>query len=66
MTLICGIIAGIIGFAYLGYGKREANFHFLIAGMLLMFYPYFVTNGTVAIILGIVFAIVPFITNAYM
>ena len=40
-SLVIGIFAGAIGMAYLIYGKRQAKFVPMIAGVLLCVYPYF-------------------------
>ncbi len=39
--LIAGFIFGIVGLYLFRQGKKRANFHMLIIGILLMIYPYF-------------------------
>ena len=40
-SFIIGIFAGAIGMGYFIYGKRQAKFAPMIAGVLLCIYPYF-------------------------
>jgi hypothetical protein len=57
------ILFGAIGSAYLIYAKRQYSAIFLIAGFVLIIYPYFVSNAIVCALIGIVFAAVPFIAQ---
>jgi len=43
-NIIASLIFGSIGFAAFIYGKKQANFKALVIGMILMVYPYFITN----------------------
>lgn len=56
-----GIFIGIIGMAFFIYGKKRADGLFLISGLALMIYPYFVGSLTWSIIIGIIICIVTFI-----
>lgn len=43
-SLVGGILFGSIGFIALIYGKKELNFRIIIIGILLMVYPYAISN----------------------
>lgn len=65
---VYGIVAiiffSIIGFGYFLYGKKSTNYVFLICGIILMIFPYFVSNITYVIIIGIVISLIPLIIKA--
>lgn len=62
-SLILASIFGLFGLAYFVYGKRETEIWFLIAGALLMLYPFFI-SGTLAIaVVGLVLTAAPFLAR---
>ena len=65
---VYGIVAiiffSIIGFGYFLYGKKSANYVFLICGIILMVFPYFISNTVYLIITGIVVSVIPLIIKA--
>ena len=62
---IYGIVAiicfSIVGFAYFLYGKKSTNYLFVICGIILMVFPYLITNPVYVIITGIVIGVIPLI-----
>ncbi len=66
LELIFDLLIGTIGFAYLIYGKKDTNFNFIIFGIILMSYSFFIQNIFFSIILGIIFTISPFVTDKYL
>ena len=58
--LLWGIIFGSIGMGYFIYGKKQKVAMPMICGVLLMVYPYFVTNTLVLILVGIALTAVPY------
>ena len=62
---VYGIVAiicfSIVGFGYFVYGKKSANYIFLICGIILMVLPYFVSNPIYLIIIGAVVSLIPLI-----
>ena len=60
-SIFLGFITGLIGLAYFIYGKKISSFTFIIAGVLLMFYTYFISNMIVLILVGIVLFAMPFV-----
>ncbi len=63
MGLVLDILFGAIGGAYLVYAKRQYSVAFLVAGFVLIVYPYFVSNAIVCALIGIVCAAAPFIAQ---
>jgi hypothetical protein len=63
VAVFLDILFGAIGSAYLIYAKRQYSAIFLVAGFVLIIYPYFVSNAIVCALIGIVFAAVPFIAQ---
>lgn len=59
-SLIIGIFTGAIGVGYFMYGKRQARFAPLIAGMLLCVYPYFVSGVVWLVVVGVALMAAPF------
>jgi hypothetical protein len=45
MGFFASLFYGLIGSAYLVYGKRQGETWFIFAGFMLLFFPYFITNG---------------------
>ena len=54
---------GILGMAYFIYGKKAVRYLFLICGIVLMVYPYFVTRTLYMVIIGVVVSAVPFVVK---
>jgi hypothetical protein len=59
--VVLDIIFGAIGTAYLIYGKRQYDVPFLVAGFVLLIYPYFVSNAVVCGLIGVAVSASPFI-----
>ena len=62
-SLVIGIFTGAIGVGYFMYGKRQARFVPLIAGMLLCIYPYFVESVTWLVLVGVALMAAPFLID---
>jgi multisubunit Na+/H+ antiporter MnhC subunit len=58
--LAIGILTGAIGVAYFIYGKRQARFVPLLAGLALCVYPYFVDSVPWSLVIGAALAAAPF------
>ena len=61
MWIICGLITGLFGMAYFIYGKKQSKPVPLIAGIALMFYPYFVDSLILTILIGVALLVLPFV-----
>jgi predicted membrane protein len=59
-SLLWGLLFGSIGLGFFIYGKRQRNAVPLICGLLLMIFPYFVSNTTLLVALGVVLMAVPY------
>jgi hypothetical protein len=62
-SLVIGIITGAIGTGYFIYGKRQARFAPLLAGIALCVYPYFVDSLFWACVIGLALAATPFLVD---
>ncbi|HEX9061176.1 MAG TPA: hypothetical protein VF941_13430 [Clostridia bacterium] len=64
-SIMFGIIFGAIGMAYFGYGRKNANLNFLISGIILIVYPYFMGSAAAALvfIVGVILCFCPFIIS---
>ncbi len=65
MDLFVILLGSSIGLGYFIYGKKIADFHFLIAGIALMIYPYFFA-GTLLIVIGIILLASPFVLKRFL
>ena len=53
-AIVCAMFFGLIGMALIGRAKRNANIPQFICAILLMGYPYAVSNDIVLVIIGTV------------
>jgi len=60
-TLVFSILFGSIGVGYFVYGKKQQAALPLIAGIALCFFPYFVSNVYMMVLVGIVLTILPWV-----
>jgi len=58
--LMSSMIFGSIGMGYFIYGKKDNKYIAMLSGIILMIYPYFVTNIYYSLLIGIIFMIIPF------
>ena len=59
--LFIGLITGVIGMAYFVYGKKQSKPVPLVAGLVLMVYPYFIDSLLWAVAIGVLLIVIPFI-----
>ncbi len=59
------LIISSIGFGYFIYGKKSVEFSFMIAGAIMMIFPYFVREDLLSILLGIVLCAAPIVLKKY-
>ena len=62
-TLLIGIIASILGVAYIAYGKRQTKFVPLISGVALCAYSYFIDSWVWLCVVGVLLAAAPFVID---
>lgn len=58
--ILWGIVFGSAGFALFVYGKKQKAFIPLICGIVLMVFPYFVSNTYLLVGIGIFLSALPF------
>lgn len=61
MNLALDIFFSAVGSAYLLYGKKQYDVPFLVAGFVLLIYPYFVSSAAVVALIGVGVAASPFV-----
>ena len=58
-----GVLAGAIGMGYFIYGKRQAKYVPMVAGVLLCVYPYFTENIWALVVIGVALLAAPFLID---
>jgi hypothetical protein len=53
-SLLLSLLFSSVGFVLFAYGKKQSRFPHMIAGVLLMIYPYFVSNLIAMSAVGVV------------
>ncbi|MGA7179222.1 MAG: hypothetical protein WBX11_06510 [Thiobacillaceae bacterium] len=61
VQLFWGLIFGSIGLGFFVYGKKQRAAIPLLCGIVLMIYPYFVSNTILMLMIGAVLCAVPFL-----
>ena len=59
MTLFLGLLFGAVGTVYLALAKKEHDVTYLLCGVVLIVYPYFIENVVLTIVIGIAVAMIP-------
>lgn len=54
------VVFSSIGLGFFIYGKRQKHFPVLIIGIILMFYPMFITNTYILVMIGLALVMVPY------
>ena len=62
-SLAIGLLTGAIGMGYFVYGKRQAKFVPLLAGLALCIYPYFVQGVVWLVLIGLGLMAAPFLID---
>jgi len=58
--LFWGIFFSSIGLGYFIYGKKQSMIMPLICGLVLMVFPYFISNTLLLVAVGVVLAALPY------
>jgi len=58
-TLMVSVLFSSIGAGYFLYGKKQQQFVPLLTGLALCVYPYFFSNGSAIVVVGLILAAVP-------
>jgi predicted membrane protein len=59
-VLLWGLLFGSIGIGFAIYGKQQRKPVPLICGLVLMFYPYFISNTVLLVVVGAVLIALPY------
>jgi hypothetical protein len=59
LELFVGILFGVVGSAYLLYGKRQREAWFILTGFALIIFPYFVSGVFLTLLVGGVLLVFP-------
>ena len=58
--LLWGLLFSSIGFGYFLYGKKQHAPVPLVCGLVMMAYPYFISNAYLLVAIGVVVGAVPY------
>ena len=58
-TLIFGVLFGAVGTVYLALARKEHDATYLVCGVALILYPYFIANAVVIVLIGAALIAVP-------
>jgi hypothetical protein len=59
-SLLWGFLFGSIGIGFFVYGKRQEKLVPLICGLVLMVFPYFVSNTVLMVLIGTALMAIPY------
>ena len=59
-SLLWGLLFGSIGLGFFVYGRRQKRVVPLACGVALMIFPYFVSNTTLLVMLGLALIAIPY------
>ena len=66
MDLLLGVLIGAVGLAYFVYGKKAADMAFMLAGLIMCAYPYFVSSASAVIGIGLALMVAPFVVRRFL
>lgn len=61
--LFLGLVFSMIGFGYFRYGKRQSDGRAMLVGVVLMVYPYFITNSLAVVGVGVLLMAGPLVAR---
>ena len=59
-SLLLGVIFSAIGAGFFMYGRKQSRPVPLVCGLVLMVYPYFISNDALLVAVGVVLLAVPY------
>lgn len=59
-VLLWGLLFGCIGLGFFLYGKKQRSVVPLVCGLVLMIYPYFISNLVLLVVIGVVLTAIPY------
>lgn len=64
--LFFGFIFSMVGLGFFRYGKKNDKLYHMIIGIILMIYPYFVTNPIYIVLIGLIFSFSPLALKRFL
>ena len=64
-SLFLSLFFSTVGAGFFLYGKRQSEIWFMLAGLLLCVYPYFISNTRLMSAIGTALLAVPFIARRF-
>ena len=59
-SLLWGLLFGSIGLGFFVYGKRQKAVVPLVCGLVLMIFPYFISNAILLVAIGVALVALPY------
>jgi len=59
------VFLSITGMGFFSAGKRSGDFYFIASGLIMMIYPYFVTDTLTLVLIGVALTVLPFVMSYY-
>jgi hypothetical protein len=59
-TMLWGMFFGLVGFGFFRYGRKRGSVVPLVSGVVLMVFPYFVSNAILLVVIGVAVSAVPY------
>lgn len=59
-NILWSLLFGSIGLGFFLYGKKQGQLVPLISGLLLMAYPYFISNTALLVAIGVALTVTPY------
>ena len=63
---IINLIVSFIGMGFFAFGKRRSDFYFLLSGLILCVYPYFVDGVVLRSTIGLALIAAPFLARKFL
>ena len=60
VLLLWGMLFSMIGIGFFMYGKRQKALVPLACGLILMIYPYFISNAIVMVVIAVALMTIPY------
>jgi len=59
-TLLWGLLFGSVGLGFFIYGKKQKSVVPLVCGLVLMIFPYFISNTVLLVAIGVTLMTLPY------
>jgi hypothetical protein len=59
-TLLWGLLFSSVGFGFFLYGKKQRAVVPLVCGLILMVFPYFISNNVLLVAIGVALMAIPY------